>query len=481
MSDKEFVKNITKKSEDFSKWYTEIIRKAELADYSPMKGMMVIRPYGFEIWELLKEHLDKMFKDTGHKNAYFPMFIPESFLKKEAEHVEGFAPEVAWVTIGGKDELEEKWAVRPTSESIICSMYSKWVKSWRDLPILINQWVNVVRWEKVTRLFLRTTEFLWQEGHTVHSSEKEAMDETLLILGLYKKLAEEYLAIPVISGKKSDSEKFAGAVETYSIEALMPDGKALQAGTSHHLGQNFSKAFDIKFENRQQKLEYAWQTSWGVSTRLIGAIIMVHGDDSGLILPPKIAPVQTVIIPISKGNWKETILPKAEEIYSRLKSSSIRVYLDDRDTYTPGWKYSDWEMKGVPIRIEIGPRDVEKNQVVLVNRINREKRFVSINDIEKEVKNLLDEIQKSLFDRAKRFVEENTRSAEDFNTLKDIIENKRGFVKSGWCGKKECEAKIKEETSATVRVILDNNEEKFKKCVYCGNEAKHTVIFAKSY
>ena len=481
MSDKDFVKNITKKSEDFSKWYTEIIRKAELADYSPMKGMMVVRPYGFEIWELLKEHLDKMFKDTGHKNAYFPMFIPESFLKKEAEHVEGFAPEVAWVTIGGKDELEERWAVRPTSESIICSMYSKWVKSWRDLPILINQWVNVVRWEKVTRLFLRTTEFLWQEGHTVHSSEKEAMDETLLILGLYKKLAEEYLAIPVISGRKSDSEKFAGAVETYSIEALMPDGKALQAGTSHHLGQNFSKAFDIKFENREQKLEYAWQTSWGVSTRLIGAIIMVHGDDSGLILPPKIAPVQTVIVPISKGNWKETILPKAEEIYSRLKSSSIRVYLDDRDTYTPGWKYSDWEMKGVPIRIEIGPRDVEKNQVVLVNRINREKRFVSINDIEKEVKNLLDEIQKSLYDRAKRFVEENTRSAEDFDTLKGIIENKRGFVKTGWCGSKECEAKIKEETSATIRVILDNDEEKFKKCVYCGNEAKHNVIFAKSY
>ncbi len=481
MSDKDFVKNITKKSEDFSKWYTEIIRKAELADYSPMKGMMVIRPYGFEIWELLKEHLDKMFKDTGHKNAYFPMFIPESFLKKEAEHVEGFAPEVAWVTIGGKDELEEKWAVRPTSESIICSMYSKWVKSWRDLPILINQWVNVVRWEKVTRLFLRTTEFLWQEGHTVHSSEKEAMDETLLILGLYKKLAEEYLAIPVISGKKSDSEKFAGAVETYSIEALMPDGKALQAGTSHHLGQNFSKAFDIKFENREQKLEFAWQTSWGVSTRLIGAIIMVHGDDSGLILPPRIAPVQTVIVPISKGNWKETILPKAEEIYSRLKSSSIRVYLDDRDTYTPGWKYSDWEMKGVPIRIEIGPRDVEKNQVVLVNRINREKRLVSINNVEIEVRNLSDEIQKSLYDRAKRFVEENTRSAEDFDTLKYIIENNRGFVKSGWCGNEECETKIKEKTSATIRVILDNNEEKFKKCVYCENKANHNVIFAKSY
>ncbi len=481
MGNNDFVKNITKKSEDFSKWYTEIIRKAELADYSPMKGMMVIRPYGFEIWELLKENLDKMFKETGHKNAYFPMFIPESFLKKEAEHVEGFAPEVAWVTIGGKDELEERWAVRPTSESIICSMYSKWVKSWRDLPILINQWVNVVRWEKVTRLFLRTTEFLWQEGHTVHASEKEAIEETLLILGLYKKLAEEYLAIPVISGKKSDSEKFAGAVETYSIEALMPDGKALQAGTSHHLGQNFSKAFDIKFENREQKLEYAWQTSWGVSTRLIGAIIMVHGDDSGLILPPKIAPIQSVIVPISKGNWKETVLPKANGMFDELKKSGIRIHLDDRDTYTPGWKYNEWEMRGVPVRIEIGPRDVEKNQVVLVNRINREKKFVSIDNIVHEVNNLLDEIQKALFDRAKRFVQNNTREAEDFSTLKKIIEENRGFVKAGWCGSKECEAKVKEETSATIRVILDNKEDKFNKCVYCGKEAKHNVVFAKSY
>ena len=314
MEKNDYVKQITKKSEDFSRWYTEIIRRAELADYSPMKGMMVIRPYGYEIWERIKENLDTMLKETGHKNAYFPLFIPESFLKKEAEHVEGFAPEVAWVTQGGNEKLEERLAVRPTSEAIICSMYSKWISSWRDLPLLINQWANIVRWEKVTRLFLRTTEFLWQEGHTVHATYDEAEDETLKILNIYKTLVEKFLAIPVITGLKSDSEKFAGALKTYAIETLMPDGKALQAGTSHNLGQNFAKAFNIRYENKNQQMEYAWQTSWGVTTRLIGALIMVHGDDSGLIIPPEVAPYQTVIVPISIGNWKETILPQANKI-----------------------------------------------------------------------------------------------------------------------------------------------------------------------
>ncbi|HLP61826.1 MAG TPA: proline--tRNA ligase, partial [Candidatus Deferrimicrobium sp.] len=377
----DFVKQITKKSDDFSRWYIDVIKKAELADYSPMKGMMVIRPYGYEIWELIKEQLDKMFKETGHRNAYFPLLIPESFLKKEAEHVEGFAPEVAWVTQGGQEELEEKLAIRPTSEAIICSMYAKWINSWRDLPVLINQWANVVRWEKVTRPFLRTTEFLWQEGHTVHASYEEAEEETLRILEIYRTFAEKYLAIPVISGLKSQSEKFAGALKTYCIESLMPDGRALQAGTSHNLGQNFAKAFNIRFENQNQELEYGWQTSWGVSTRLIGGVIMVHGDESGLILPPKIAPLQAVIVPISRGNWKETVLPEAQSLLNELKNNNFRVYLDDRDTYTPGWKFAEWEMKGVPVRIEIGPKDIENRQVVLVNRINRDKIFVKKDEI----------------------------------------------------------------------------------------------------
>jgi len=476
-----FVNQITKRSDDFSKWYTELIRRAELADYSPTKGVMVIRPYGFEIWEHIKDNLDKMFKETGHKNAYFPLFIPESFLKKEAEHVEGFAPEVAWVTHGGDNELEERLAIRPTSEAIICYMYSKWITSWRDLPVLINQWANVVRWEKVTRPFLRTTEFLWQEGHTVHSSEQEAMEETLKILDIYKTFAEEYLAIPVISGLKSEKEKFAGAVKTYCIEALMPDGKALQAGTSHFLGQNFAKAFNIRFENKEQELEYGWQTSWGVSTRLIGALIMLHGDDSGLIIPPKVAPLHGVIIPISRGNWKETVLPKAQEIFTSLKKAGFRVQLDDSDAYTPGWKFSEWEMRGVPVRIEIGPKDIEKNQVVLVNRINREKSFVSIDELNEKFTELLNNIQNMLFERAKKFREDNTSDADTFEELSKIIETKRGLVKTGWCGSEKCEEKVKEKNATTIRAIIEDEPEKHKKCVVCGNESKHTVIFAKAY
>jgi prolyl-tRNA synthetase len=477
----DFVQQITKKSEDFSRWYTEIVRRAELADYSPMKGMMVIRPYGYEIWELIKGHLDRMFKETGHRNAYFPLFIPESFLKKEAEHVEGFAPEVAWVTKGGDENLEEKWAVRPTSEAIICSMYAKWISSWRDLPLLINQWANVVRWEKVTRLFLRTTEFLWQEGHTVHASHDEAEEETLRILNIYKTFAEKYLAIPVISGLKSESEKFAGALRTYGIEALMPDGKALQAGTSHNLGQNFSKAFNIRFENKSQELEYAWQTSWGVSTRLIGGVVMTHGDDSGLILPPEVAPFQAVIIPISRGDWKTTVLPEANDTYRMLKENGLRVYLDDRDTYTPGWKFSEWEMRGVPVRIEIGPKDIEKKQVVLVNRIDRKKLFVGKDSLLSSLKTLLQEIQQTLFDRARDFRDRNTYTTQEFDDMVQTIESKRGLVKTGWCGSSACEQQAKEKAAATIRAIMDEKDPHLKKCGVCGKEALQTVLFAKSY
>ena len=363
-----FVKKITPKSVDFSRWYVEIIQKTELADYAPIKGMMVIRPYGYSIWENIQSIVDKRIKESGHTNAYFPLFIPEGLLQKETEHLEGFAPEVAWVTHGGSDELEERLAVRPTSEAIIGNMYAKWIKSWRDLPVLINQWANIVRWEKVTRPFLRTTEFLWQEGHTAHETSEEAQDETLMILSLYKEFVETELAIPVISGLKSEREKFAGAMKTYAIEAMMSDGKALQMGTSHNLGQHFSKVFNIRFEDQSQKLQYVWQTSWGVSTRLIGALVMVHGDDSGLKIPPRIAPFQVVVIPIAIGDWKKNILPKAQEIANGLKKKGVRVKLDDREEFTPGWKFSEWEMRGVPLRLEIGPKDIEKGQVVTVRR-----------------------------------------------------------------------------------------------------------------
>jgi len=482
MSKKEdFITQITKRSEDFSRWYVDVIRRAELADYSPMKGVMVIRPYGYEIWELMKGHLDGMFKATGHRNAYFPLFIPESFLTKEAEHVEGFAPEVAWVTMGGSEPLEERYAIRPTSEAIICSMYARWISSWRDLPVLINQWANVVRWEKVTRPFLRTTEFLWQEGHTVHATAEEAQEETLKILDIYRTFAEEYLALPVIAGVKTDAEKFAGAVRTYCIEALMPDGRALQAGTSHNLGQNFSKAFNIRFENRDQELEFGWGTSWGVSTRLVGAIIMAHGDDSGLIIPPRVAPHQVVIVPISRGNWKETVLPEAQRLKDELQAAGIRIHLDDRDTNTPGWKFSEWEMRGVPLRVEIGPKDIEKEQVVLVNRMNREKAFIPRAGMVAAVQDKLEEIQSALFARALKFREENTRDAEDFETLAEIMENQRGLVRAAWCGSPDCEALIKEKTKATIRVILEDPPDEKAVCPGCGKAGAHMVLYARSY
>jgi prolyl-tRNA synthetase len=481
--DERQVKHITPKTEDFSRWYIEIIQKSELADYAPMKGMMVIRPYGYAIWENIQRLLDQRIKAAGHVNAYFPLFIPESFLQKEAEHVKGFSPEVAWVTVGGKEELEERLAVRPTSEAIIGHMYSKWVKSWRDLPVLINQWANIVRWEKVTRPFLRTTEFLWQEGHTCHETSEEAQTETLLILSLYKEFVETELAIPVISGIKSVREKFAGAQETYAIEALMSDGKALQMGTSHNLGQHFSKAFNIRFEDRNQDLQYVWQTSWGMTTRLIGAVIMSHGDDSGLKLPPRVAPTQVVIIPISIGNWKEDVLPTAQAAEERLKKAGLRVVLDTREEFTPGWKFSEYEMRGVPLRMEIGPRDVKAGQAVLVRRDTRQKITIPLEAIASKVPGILEDIQASLFREAETFLRENIRQAGDYEEFKDIMDNQRGFVKSLWCGSDACEDKIKEDTMATIRVIPLETESQAVPgvCVCCGKEAKGLAYFARAY
>lgn len=475
----EFVKEITSKSEDFSQWYVDVILKGELADYSPVRGCMVIRPYGYALWEHMQKFLDERFKATGHKNAYFPLFIPESLFKKEAEHVEGFTPEVAWVTHGGQEELAERIAVRPTSETVICSMYSKWIKSWRDLPVLINQWCNVVRWEKSTRPFLRTAEFLWQEGHTAHRTEEDAEEETLRMLEVYRDFVETDLCLPVIKGRKSENEKFAGALRTYTIEAMMSDGKALQAGTSHNLGQHFSKVFDITFLDQDGQLKNVWQTSWGVSTRLIGAIIMAHGDDRGLKLPPKIAPIQLIIVPIS-GQKKEMVQNKAAEIFARLKQD-FRVELDDRDEYTPGWKFNEWEMKGVPVRLEIGPKDVEKHQVVLVRRDTGEKISVDESEINDKIKSLLDEIQSNMFLQAKQFRDNNIREVGDFEEFKKIIEEKRGFIKTHWCENGECEKYIKEQTGATLRCIPFEQDNTHGKCVVCGKEANKTVYFAKSY
>lgn len=476
-----FVQDITPKSQDFSQWYTDVVRKAELADYSMIKGCMVIRPYGYAIWELMQGHLDRRIKATGHMNAYFPLFIPESLLKKEAEHVAGFAPEVAWVTHGGKNELEERLAVRPTSEAIICSMYSKWVRSWRDLPLLINQWCNIVRWEKETRPFLRTTEFLWQEGHTAHATEEEAEAEVLRMLDVYRDFVETELAIPLIYGLKSDREKFAGALRTYSIEAMMWDGKALQAGTSHNLGQNFAKAFDIRFEDQNQKMQYAWTTSWGSTTRLIGALIMTHGDDSGLILPPRIAPYQTVIVPIAAANWQETVLPHAQRLLQDLQTAEIRAKLDDRDMFTPGWKYSDWEMRGAPLRIEIGPKDIAKNQVVIVRRDNRQKEFVPINEVSSRVRETLDSLQKDMFHRAKQHLESHIYTIDTYAEFREAMEKTKGFVLSFWCGSPDCEAKVKEELAATIRIIPADQPSTKKPCIVCGTDGKVQVYFAKAY
>jgi prolyl-tRNA synthetase len=475
------VTEITPQSEDFSRWYLDVVRSAELADYTPVKGCMAIRPYGYAIWELIQQGLDRRFKATGHVNAYFPLFIPEKLLLREAEHVEGFSPQVAWVTRGGDEDLEERLAIRPTSEVIIGTLYAKWIKSWRDLPVLINQWANVVRWEKVTRPFLRTTEFLWQEGHTAHETADEAQAETMKILGVYKEFAETELAIPVVDGQKSESEKFAGASRTYSIEALMGDGRALQAGTSHNLGQNFAKAFEIQFQGRDKSLQYAYTTSWGVSTRLIGGVIMTHGDDSGLILPPRVAPYQVVIVPITRGNWRETVLPKAQAIKSDLEAQGVRVLLDDSDANTPGWKFAEWEMRGVPLRLEIGPKDIEKSQVVLARRDTREKTPAAIDGLAATVTSLLAAIQQALYDRALKFREDHTQRVATYDELKAIMEGRPGFVIAGWCGSAECEAQIKAETQATLRNIPFSAAVADGTCVKCGRPSIGDAWFAKAY
>ena len=479
----DFVTEIASKSEDFPRWYTDVVRRAELADYSPVKGCMVIRPYGYGLWENARDHLDARIKATGHQNAYFPLFIPESLLQKEADHVEGFAPEVAWVTHGGKNKLEERLAVRPTSEAIICSMYAKWIRSWRDLPVLINQWANVVRWEKVTRFFLRTTEFLWQEGHTAHATADECEEEARKMLGVYTDFLHEDLAIPVVPGIKTDKEKFAGADHTYTVEALMSDGRALQAGTSHNLGQNFAKAFDIRFEDQNQQLQSVWQTSWGMTTRVIGALIMTHGDDNGLILPPRVAPYQVVIVPIAgrKGNdYEESVLPAAIALRERLQEAGVRVFLDDRAEHTPGWKYNEWELRGVPLRAEIGPRDVQNEQMVFVRRDNRAKEFAPLADVGATATRLLEELQHDMLERAHAFVEENTHAISSYDEFREQMAGGRGFLRVNWSGDRELEERIQQETSATIRCLLLDTEPDGP-CFMTGKPAEHVALFAKAY
>ena len=472
-----------KKSENFSEWYTQVILKSELADYAPVKGCMIFRELSYAIWEKIQEIFDTKIKATGHKNVYFPLFIPEHFLKKETEHFEGFVPEVAWVTMGGDTPLEEKLALRPTSETIMYATFAKWIRSWRDLPVKINQWCNIIRWDtKGTKLFLRTREFLWQEGHTVHATKEEADQEVMQILNEYKDLMENYLAIPVLKGKKSEREKFPGAFYTTCLEAIMPDGKALQMATSHHLGQNFSKVFKIKFLDKEEKEQYAWQTSWGFSTRLIGALVMVHGDDKGLVLPPKIAPIQVVIVPIPyKDVDTEQILAKAKEIYEKLHKNGIQVVLDDRTEYTPGWKFNDWELKGVPLRIEIGPRDLKQGQVTLARRDTFEKTVVKEENVTDAVTKLLEDIQRSLFEKAKKFLEENITTVTAYKDFKKILKEKGGFIRACWCGSSDCEKNVKEETGATIRIVPIEKEKIFANCIYCGEEAKEVVYFARSY
>lgn len=475
--DKKLVEEITSMDADFSQWYTDVVKKADLVDYSSIRGCMIIRPYGYGIWENIQKDLDQRFKETGHENVYMPMFIPESLLQKEKDHVEGFAPEVAWVTHGGEEKLTERLCVRPTSETLFCDHYANIIQSYRDLPKLYNQWCSVVRWEKTTRPFLRTLEFLWQEGHTAHATAEEAQEETIKMLGVYASFCEEILAIPVIKGMKSEKEKFAGAKATYTIESLMHDGKALQTGTTHNFGDGFAKAFDIQYTDVNNKLKYVHQTSWGMTTRLIGAIIMVHGDDSGLVLPPKVAPIQIVILPISQH--KEGVLEKANEIKQNL-SKSFRVKLDDSDKMA-GWKFSEYEMKGVPIRLEVGPKDIEKNQVVLVRRDTREKIFVEMDKLEEKVKLLLEDIQKNLLEKARERRENNTFTATNLEELSDILNKTPGFVKAMWCGDKACEETVKEKTGATARCIPFEQEEISDTCLCCERPAKHMVYWGKAY
>lgn len=476
MEDKQFVREIADIEDNFAQWYTDVVLKTGLVDYGPVKGTMVIRPYGYAIWENIQRDLDRRFKETGVQNAYFPMFIPESFLKKEAEHVEGFAPEVAVVTHAGGEKLAEPLIVRPTSETIIGYMYSKWLSSYRELPILINQWANVVRWEKTTRPFLRTSEFLWQEGHTVHATAEEAMEETLKMLNVYKDFAEQTLAIPVFTGKKTEKEKFAGGLATYGMEAMMLDGKSLQAGTSHYFGQNFTKAFDIKFLDKDGALKHGYSTSWGVSTRLIGAIIMAHGDNRGLVLPPKVAPVQAVIIPIAahKGGVNE----KAKEIEAALIKAGVRAHTDMRDM-SPGRKFNEWEMKGVPVRIEVGPRDLEAGQVTLMRRDTLSKYTAPLDGLVENVVGLLDEIQAEMLALSRARRDKKVVHADSLDGILAGVDGKN-FVKAGWCGERECEDKVKEYAAATARVMCDE-EGIPERCAICGKPAKHHVIFARAY
>ncbi|MDQ0494311.1 MULTISPECIES: proline--tRNA ligase [Paenibacillus] len=480
-NDKQFVEEITPQSEDFSRWYIDVIKKAELMDYSPVRGCIVFRPDGFEIWEHIKEAMDVRFRETGHRNAYFPMFIPESFFQKEKEHVEGFNPELPWVTEAGGEKLEERLAIRPTSETMIGHMYSKWIQSYRDLPVLINQWANVVRWEKRTLPFLRTSEFLWQEGHTAHETEEEAREETMKMLEVYREVIEEVLAIPVITGQKTPSEKFAGAKDTFSLEAMMKDGRAVQAGTSHYMGTNFAVAFDIKYLSRENNLEFAHTTSWGTSTRLIGALIMVHGDDRGLALPPKVAPTQVVMVPIGPPKKRDAVIARADELFTELKQAGVRVKMDDRSDVSPGWKFNEYEMRGVPVRLEIGPRDMENGVCVLVSRISGEKKIVQQDNLVEEVQAMLAQVQLEMYDRAKNFMEENFYSVDTLDEMKALMEEKRGFTLAGWCGSEECEDKVKEVTGATSRNIPFKTTEQKTICLCCGKPAKHTVVFARAY
>ena len=478
MANNDFVKEITNIDEDFAQWYTDIVLKAELADYSATKGCIVIRPYGYEIWEKIQEYTDKKFKETGVKNASFPILIPESLLQKEKDHVEGFAPEVAWVTNAGGQDLEERLCVRPTSETIISTMYSKWLSSWRELPYLYNQWCNVLRWEKETRPFLRSREFLWQEGHTIHETEKEARERTLQMHDIYADVIENLLAIPVIKGLKTETEKFAGAEETYTVETLTRDGRALQAGTSHYFGQNFTKPFDIKFQNRDGEQEYAYQTSWGISTRLIGGIIMAHGDNRGLKLPPRVAPIQAVIVPIAMH--KDGVIEKAQEIFESL-NKKIRVKLDDREQYSTGYKFNDWEMRGVPLRIELGPKDIENGKCIIVRRDTSEKIEVEFKDVESKVEELLYLIQKNMYDMCLERMKQKTSIAYNMEEFKTNLQNNQGLIKTMWCGSAECEEKIHDETGAKSRCMPFEQEILGNKCVYCGKEAHKMVIWARQY
>jgi prolyl-tRNA synthetase len=472
-----------KKREDFSEWYTQVVLKGELADYASAKGFMVLRPHGYSIWENIKDNIDRRIKDTGHRNTYFPALIPESLLRKEGEHFEGFIPEVFWVTHAGDRKIGERLALRPTSETIAYDSYSRWIRSWRDLPLLLNFWNTVMRAEiKSTKPFIRTSEFLWQEGHTVHETREDAEKEVIDILEMYKQLIEDELAIPVLAGLKSEREKFVGAVYTTTVEAVMPDGLALQMGTSHNLGQNFSKPFEIRFIGRDKQYHFAWQTSWGVSWRLIGAIVMTHGDDKGLILPPRVTPIQIVIIPINyKAEDTEPVTTKVRETAGLLKQAGITVHIDDRDQYTPGWKFHNWELKGIPLRIEVGPRDVKQNGVTLVRRDTGEKCFTQDSEVAKKAVDLLENIQNSLFKRAKQTFESYMFTAKGYDEFRERVRREGGFLRVNFCLDRRCEDMVKEETGADIRIIPFKDEEIFGPCIYCGGKAKKVVYFARSY